>query len=44
MMPDGVAPGGPEPHDPGMEMHVSRFEDMRDVKALVGATGWVTWP
>ena len=36
MTPDGVAPGGPEPHDPGMEMRVSRLEeDMRDVKATL---------
>ena len=37
MTPDGVAPGGAEPHDPGMEMRVSRLEeDMRDVKATLG--------
>ena len=37
MRPDDVAPGGSEPHDPRMEMRVSRLEgDMRDVKAILG--------
>lgn len=37
MSPDGVAPGGPDPHDPRVEMRVGRLEeDMREVKAILG--------
>lgn len=37
MRPDGVAPRGSEPHDPGMEARVARpEEDTRNVKATLG--------